>query len=242
MSRVLDISELVPSFPGFRVAAVLADGLTIPPQRPLELDALIAEREEACRARLAGMELSAIPGIAAWRQAYRAFGIKRTSYRPSVERLVKNVLADRPLPRINSFVDGYNAVSLTHVVPLGADDLDKVEGDLAFRYARDGDSFVDMGAEEGEDPNDPPKPGEVVYADGVKVLCRRWNWRQDARSVITPETRSAVITVQWNGIGDLEAAVADLKDILRRFCGARVACAVADADRPTVPLPDPAAP
>ena len=110
MNRVLDISELVPNFPGFRVAAVVADGLAIPPERPSELDALIAEREDACRARFAGMELSAIPGIAAWRQAYKGFGIKRTSYRSSVERLVKNVLADRSLPRINGFVDSYNAV------------------------------------------------------------------------------------------------------------------------------------
>ena len=39
-----------------------------------------------------------------------------------------------------------------------------------------------MGAEAGEDPNDPPKEGEVVYADARHVLCRRWNWRQDART------------------------------------------------------------
>ena len=36
------------------------------------------------------MDLSAIPGVAAWRSAYRAFGIKKTSYRSSVERLVKH--------------------------------------------------------------------------------------------------------------------------------------------------------
>ena len=33
-----------------------------------------------------------------------------------------------------------------------------------------------------------PKAGEVVYADAAHVLCRRWNWRQDARSLITPAT------------------------------------------------------
>ena len=46
---------------------------------------------------------------------------------------------------------------------------------------------------------DPPKAGEVVYADEEKVLCRRWNWRQDARSVIRPDTRRAVVTLQGNG-------------------------------------------
>ena len=88
--------------------------------------------------------MSQIPGIAAWRAAYKGFGIKQTRYRSSVERLVKNVLAGRPLARVNAFVDLYNAVSLAHVLPLGADDLDRVTPPLAFRYAREGDSFVDM--------------------------------------------------------------------------------------------------
>lgn len=237
MSRTLSIAEISDRFPEFRVAAVVAEDLAIPAERPPELDRLIAEREAAIRARYDGMELSAIPGVAAWRKAYRAFGIKRTSYRSAVERLVKNVLAGRSLPAINGFVDAYNTVSLTHVLCLGADDLDHVVGDLAFRVARPGDSFVDMGAEDGEDPNDPPKEGEVVYADSEKVLCRRWNWRQDARSVITPATRRAVVTVQSNGVGDLEGAVEDLVALIGRFCGGRSTVAVADATTPAVALP-----
>jgi DNA/RNA-binding domain of Phe-tRNA-synthetase-like protein len=234
--RTLSIGEVADRFPAFRVAAVTVEDLAIPPERPPPLASLVAEREEAARARFGGMELSAIPGIAAWRAAYKGFGIKRTSYRSSVERLVKNVLAGRPLPGINGFVDAYNAVSLTHVLCLGADDLDRVTGDLAFRVARAGDSFVDMGAEEGEDPHDPPKEGEVVYADAEKVLCRRWNWRQDARSVITPETRRAVVTVQSNGAGDVEAAARDLVALVGRFCGGRATVVVADGTRPSVSL------
>lgn len=235
----IDISEIVRVFPDFRVAVVVADGLAMRAARPPELGVIIAEREQACRARWAGTELSEIPGIAVWRRAYRAFGIKKTSYRSSVERLVKNVLAERELPQINSFVDAYNAVSLKHVMPAGADDLDKVAGDLAFRYSRLGDSFVDMaGGEEGSDApaDDPPKEGEVVYADAEKVLCRRWNWRQDARSLVTLSTRRAVVTVQFNGDGDLDAAVADLADLIGRFAGGRTTVAIADRGRPVVPI------
>ncbi len=110
---------------------------------------------------------------------------------------MKNALAGTSLPRINPFVDAYNAVSLAHVLPAGADDLDRVAGDLAFRFSREGDDFRDMGAldESGAPLADPPKPGEVVYADSKKILCRRWNWRQDARSAISPETRRAVVTL-----------------------------------------------
>jgi DNA/RNA-binding domain of Phe-tRNA-synthetase-like protein len=236
---LIDISDIAGHFPEFRVAVVVARGMSVQAVRPPELDALIAEREVVARDRWKGMELSEIPGVAAWRKAYRAFGIKKTSYRSSVERLLKNALADRPLPPINAFVDAYNAVSLTHVLPLGADDLAKVAGDIAFRYSRPDDSFLDMaGGEDGGDKpaEDPPKPGEVVYADSAKVLCRRWNWRQDGRSLVTPETRDAVVTVQWNGAGDLDAAVADLMDMIGRFAGGTCAVAIADGNRPVVAI------
>ena len=229
----IDISGIISDFPRFRVAVVVASNIEVASERSAELAALIGEREAACRERWGKTDLAEIPGIAAWRQAYRAFGIKRTSYRSSVERLVKNVLAGRALPEINNFVDAYNAVSLAHVMPLGADDLDKVAGDLAFRYSRLGDQFLDMAGGEAEGAEtDPPKEGEIVYADGEKILCRRWNWRQDMRSLVTPLTRRAVVTVQSNGVGELESAAADLRDLLKRFAGARTSVTIADRLRP----------
>jgi DNA/RNA-binding domain of Phe-tRNA-synthetase-like protein len=87
----------------------------------------------------------------------------------------------------------------------------------------------------GAEPS-PPKPGEVVFADAEKVLCRRWNWRQDARSLIRPDTRRAIVTVQSNGAGDVDAAVADLAALITRFCCGRTASAVADVANPTVSI------
>ena len=227
----ISIVEIAETFPAYRVAVVVAEGLTIAPQRPSALDALIAQREAAARAQWGASELSQVPGIAAWRAAYKGFGIKQTRYRSSVERLVKNVLAGRALARVNTFVDLYNAVSLAHVLPLGADDLDRITPPLAFRYARAGDSFVDMAeAEAGEGP-EAPRDGEVVYADAANVLCRRWNWRQDARSLITPGTTRAVVTVQGHGAGDVSAGAKDLIDLIGEFCGGRCRLAVLDAAR-----------
>src|SRR3954449_8643753 len=87
----ISIADITSAFPDYRVAFVVAEGLTIAPERPAELDALIAEREAEARAKWGGTELSQIPGIAAWRAAYKGFGIKQTRYRSSVERLLKNV-------------------------------------------------------------------------------------------------------------------------------------------------------
>jgi DNA/RNA-binding domain of Phe-tRNA-synthetase-like protein len=226
------IADIAEAFPHYRVAVVVAEGLTIAPERPAALDTLIAERETAARAQWGGTELAQIPGIAAWRAAYKAFGIRQTRYRSSVERLVKNVLAGRELVRINAFVDAYNAVSLAHVLPLGADDLDKVTPPLAFRYTREGDSFVDMADTDADGEGaEAPTSGEVVYADARHVLCRRWNWRQDARSLITPATTRAVVTLQSNGSGQVAAAADDLIDLITKFCGGRCRVAVLDRER-----------
>lgn len=235
----LDISDLSKDFPDFRVAAIVTTGAVIAP-RSDHLAEEIERRENAFRAQWGATPLADIPGIAVWRAAYRAFGIKKTSYRCSVERLAKNAQAGRPLPDINAFVDVYNAVSLTHVLPAGADDLEHVKGDVAFRYARQGDDFRDMAETDrlGNPVSDPPKEGEVVYADGEKVLCRRWNWRQDARSLVVGQTTRAIITVQSNGVGNLEDAVEDLRELLSRFCGGATGVAIADVACPIVDLPD----
>lgn len=237
MKRSCSIAEIAPRFPGARVAFILAGSLSVTAERPPELDALIAARERDCRARWADVALSQIPGVAAWREAYRGFGIRKTSYRSSVERLLKRVLAGERLPAVNTLVDIYNAVSLAHVLCCGADDLDRVSGDLVFRYARPGDSFIDMGAAEGDDPEDPPKDGEVVYADSAKLLCRRWNWRQDARSGIRQDTSRAVVTLQANGWGDLESAADDLAALIARFAGSGCERVCLDAARPVAALP-----
>src|SRR5215470_15071859 len=190
----LDIAEVAGSFPSFRVALVVADGLVIPAERSRALEAFVEETAAQVARDLAGVELAEVAELKAWRQAYRAFGVKKTSYRSSVERLLKNLQRGACLPRVNALVDAYNAVSALYRMPIGADDLDRVEPPLAFRYARPTDTFIALG-----DPAmtpDRPQAGEIVYADRKKCLCRRWNWYQDARSAIAPHTNRAVLTVQ----------------------------------------------
>jgi DNA/RNA-binding domain of Phe-tRNA-synthetase-like protein len=230
-----DISAIVDRFPDLKIAFVVATDFAMSDETPPALAGHIASVEARAQARFKDLAMADIPGVAVWRRAYRDFGIKKTSYRCSVERLVRKVVRDGALARINPFVDAYNAVSLAHVFPLGADDLDHVSGDLAFRPARDGDTFYALGQEPAQ--NDPPKTGEIVYADGAKVLCRRWNWYQDARSPVTSATQRAVVTIQSLGPGDLEAAIADLGDLLTASCGVACAHVVLSRDRPRDLLP-----
>ncbi len=228
----LTIADIANDFPDYRVGLVIASGLRIADDRPAALDAAIAEAEARVTADLGGRDIPSIPELHDWRRAYRAFGIKKTSYRSSVERLVRSITSGRGLPRINALVDTYNLLSVNRLVPVGADDLDRVDGPLAFRYSRDGDTFLPLGAQDPQ--NDPPKAGEVVYADATKVLCRRWNWYQDARSPVTTATSNAVLTVQAMGAADVDAACAELAELLRTHVGATVDYAIADAGTPEV--------
>jgi DNA/RNA-binding domain of Phe-tRNA-synthetase-like protein len=222
----LSIEGLTERFPFFRVAFVFAEPLLVTPHRSNAVPEEVAAAEAECRRRWGGTELSAIPEVAAWRAAYKGFGIKRTSYRSSVERLIKRVIAGQPLPSINALVDLYNMVSLETGLCLGCDDLGRTSGDLVFRLSRPDDSFLDMGAEAADDPN------EVVYADARHALCRRWNRRQDARTASSLGIRRAVLTVQSNGVGDVETAAVRLARLIGRECAATCRIVTLDRVRP----------
>jgi DNA/RNA-binding domain of Phe-tRNA-synthetase-like protein len=232
----LDISEVAGSFPAFRVALVVADTLVIPAVRPPMLEAFVEETAARVARDLAGVELADVPELKAWRQTYRAFGVKKTSYRSSVERLLKNIQRSGGLPRVNALVDAYNAISALYRMPIGADDLDRVVPPLFFRYARPADTFVALG-----DPAatpDPPQAGEVVYADAGKCLCRRWNWYQDGRSAIVPYTTRAVLTVQTlaDDDGDLQRAASHLAELMAEFSGRHARWEIACAATPLVAI------
>jgi DNA/RNA-binding domain of Phe-tRNA-synthetase-like protein len=225
-----DISGIIDDFPDTQVAFLVAEGLKVEESRPLVLSEMIARTEAGCRTAFNRDEVGKIPGIAVWRTAYKGFGVRKTSYRSSVERLLRNVLNDKPLAAINSLVDCYNRISVQHVMPIGADDLDRIDGGVCFRLSREGDDFFALG----QDGNDPPKTGEVVYADDAKLLCRRWNWYQDARSPVSLQTRRAVLTIQSQGPGELQAAAAELAADIARFCGGEVRWRITNANTPVL--------
>ena len=230
----LDISDVIGTFPTFRVALVVADGLVLRDGRPDDLDRVIRDAESRIAAGLGAADLADIPELRSWREAYKAFGVKKTSYRSSVERLLKHIQRGAGLPRVNALVDAYNMVSAWQRMPIGADDLDRVTPPLTFRYGRPGDTFIALGDPAAEP--DPPKPGEVVYADAEKCLCRRWNWYQDARSAVGPQTTRAVLTVQTLSADEAQvrAAAAELVEMINRYAGGPAAWDIADAARPKV--------
>ena len=231
----LSIADVAERFPDFRVALVVADNLAIAETRSAALAAEIADMEGACRARWGGVELSAIPGVAAWRAAYKGFGIKRTSYRSSVERLIKRVLAGGALPEVNALVDLYNAVSLSSELCLGCDDLDRIEGDLEFRFSRDG-RHVSRHGRRSRARTPTIRPKSAKSSTPTRATCCA-GAGTGARTPAAPSrpTRAAPRSLcSRTAVGDVEAAAARLAALIERECGGRCRIVVAERGRPVV--------
>ncbi|MFJ9468646.1 B3/B4 domain-containing protein [Streptomyces caniferus] len=204
--------------PGFGYLAVEARGLTNGPSDEAGA-ALLDEATRRLAERLDGRAPQDDPHIAAWRAAYTAFGSKPSRTRNSAEALARRALADGGLPRINRLVDLYNALSVAHLVPVGGEDLDRIQGDMRLVRAVGDEPFVT--AADGAGTVEHPDAGEVVWCDDEGVTCRRWNWRQGVRTRLTEDSVSALFLLERMApmtLDELTAAGAELADWLRQAC------------------------
>lgn len=202
--------------PDYRALLIAVDGL--PPQASDADDPgaedLLSRAERTVVDLLAATPIEDAPHVAAWREAYRAFGAKPQRTRNSLEALLRRV--ESGLPRVNRLTDLYNAVSLLHQIPLGGEDLHAYAGSPRLIRATGQEAF-DTSAN-GEPVVEHPDPGEVVWVDDAGVTCRRWNWRQARRTQLTPATTAAVFILDAlvpMTDADLTAAGAELVDHLR---------------------------
>lgn len=94
---------------------------------------------------------------------------------------------------INPLVDDYNSVSLSYTVPcMGGEDLAKIVGDLCLGKAQGNESFFPLGAES----DAPALTGEMIYFDEQGAVCRCLNWREVQRTMLTEETKDAVLVIE----------------------------------------------
>ncbi|MFJ9851158.1 B3/4 domain-containing protein [Streptomyces sp. NPDC101150] len=195
-----------------------AHGLTNGPSDEAS-SGLLDEATRRLAGRLGGRAPQDDPHIAAWRAAYTAFGTKPSRTRNSAEALARRALADGGLPRINRLVDVYNAISVAHLIPVGGEDLDRIQGDMRLVRATGEEPFVTAAG--GAEAIEHPEPGEVVWCDDRGVTCRRWNWRQGVRTRLTEDSVSALFLLERMApmtLDELTTAGAELAEALRKAC------------------------
>src|SRR3989344_2394311 len=220
LSKALDFEiskELREKYPNLRLGVLVIEGLDN--SSDVSIAKMFREQERVFKEKYFGKDLSSIKGIKAWREAYSSFGAKPKDYKSSIEALAKRVLKGEQLPPINTLVDLYNYISIKYVLPVGGEDLAATKGKIRLRFAQGNEKFSKIGS----DLNEPPEKGEVVYADDLGVLCRRFNWREADRTKLTEKTKKAIVVMEsLNSDDSLEEAVVELASLVEKYGRAKV--------------------
>lgn len=185
-------------------------------------DALRAEyaaEQLAVKARIGSTPLSELSSLAAWRAAFRAFGVDPTQYRSAAESLLRRLTKQGDIPNINTLVDIGNLVSIRYGLPVAVLDTAQIVGGITVHFAAGDEAFSDLGSSESIHP----EAGEVIFTDETRVVhARRWCWRQSAQSAARETTTDILATIESHherGQHDVEAAQADVLALLRQYAG-----------------------
>jgi DNA/RNA-binding domain of Phe-tRNA-synthetase-like protein len=222
------LPEIISAYPNVVGGMIHAPGIVNGPTPPALLDLYTAE-QKAVAARIGSTPLSELPTLAAWRAAFRKFGVDPTQYRSASESLLRRLTKKGDIPSINTLVDIGNLVSIRYALPVAMVDLRGIEGGLSVRFANGDEVFTPLEAPEPEHPD----KGEVVFVDQRNIAAaRRWCWRQSKESAAREDTTDVLVTVEAHhadGRRAIEAALSDLNALLDQFALGARSSAVLDA-------------
>jgi lysyl-tRNA synthetase class 2 len=236
MAEIRVHEKIFEAYPTFRRGIVVANQIQNSGYSQ-ELEAML--KQVIAEAAESPIDLKTDPLTVVWNEAHRQFGSNPNKYAPAHCALLKRVQkAGAQIPFINKAVATMNYNSVKDKIPVGGDDLMRAGGTLELRYADGSENFTPLGK---PDAVEQPEPGEVIYvvSESKEVMCRRWNWRNGHRTLITEETEIIVMNV--DGLGeDSEARAVATRDrvarMLEAFCQAKVIKTLLTPSHPTYPL------
>lgn len=213
MAKFEVAEEVFEKLPTYYLGVVVAKGIDNSKENPF-ITNLMNEQMEKFMTEMEGVNLKESTQIKPYRDAFLALGMNPNKFMCSVEALAKRVQKGKPLPNINTIVDLGNALSLKYSVPMGAHDIDKLNGDMTVRFSTEEDFFLPMGKDEVEAMPE----GELVYVSGHTVKTRRWIWRQSDDGKIDETTNYIFYPI--DGFLDknkekVDAALEELASILK---------------------------
>jgi DNA/RNA-binding domain of Phe-tRNA-synthetase-like protein len=148
------------------------------------------------------------------RAAYKALGKDPARYRGSAEALLRRVVANKGLPRINAVVDVINLVSVESRFPVGLYDLANVSGDIVFRAGRAGETYKGIGK------YDLNLEGLPLFADAIGPHGSATS--DSERTMVTSSTKSIIaLIVSFGGAADLPRWMQRMCELLTLYAAAR---------------------
>lgn len=205
-------------YPTLRAGVILLNGLHNG-NTPDTLQRAYLQEQQRVIQRIGQTPLSEIPSLAAWRAAFRQFGVDPTQYRSAAEALLRRLTKKGDIPGINAMVDLCNLVSIRYALPVAAFDLRALQLPITVQFASGTERYTPLG----EAVLEHPPTGEVIFADETGlVIARRWCHRQSEESAAQVDTTTALLTVEAHHAGaeaDIQHAVADLVSLAAEYVG-----------------------
>ena len=122
------------------------------------------------------------------------------------------------------------------MLPVGGEDLNKIQGDIALTVAGPSESPVLL---LGDKEPRPPHEGEVIYKDDISAICRRWIWREADRTKLTPGTKNCILVIEGLppiSYKEVETATKELAESVQKFCGGKIVYDVLNVNSPTIEI------
>lgn len=120
--------------PELKIAFILAQSIDNKAKLKETLD-LLQEVEDMVRLLFRKETIKTHHLISPWAVAQQEFGPEAKHYQTAVEKLLAGVLKKKRIKTSQTLVNLVNYLSLKHLVPMTADDFNKIKGNLVFRIS-----------------------------------------------------------------------------------------------------------
>lgn len=217
MKNIIIENDFWSIFPKAKIGVVICHGIDNSIRNEEKYKDIILKAEEKALTYLQNENFSDNEVIKVWREAFKKFKTKKGA-RSSIEALLKRIHNGNHLGTINPLVDIYNSISLSYAMPCGGEDIDTFVGDMRLTKADGSEEFITLGSNESA----PPYEGEIIYKDDKGAICRCLNWRESVRTMLTENTKNAVLCIELvdeSRIDEFKNALEDLSKAIQENLG-----------------------
>lgn len=148
------------------------------------------------------------------RQAYKNLGKEPSRYRVSSEALIRRILQEKGLYKINNVVDINNLISIETGYSVGSYDLKNLKGDINFRIGKENENYQGIGKEIINIENLP------VFVDEIGPYGSPTS--DSTRAMITENSKEILtVLISFNGEEKLRESLDLAKEYLIKYANAK---------------------
>jgi len=133
-------------------------------------------------------QIAEMPTIQAYRSIFKKTHVWGDGRRPSPEALLRRIAQGKGLYTINTAADAYNLAVIETGVSMGGFDTDTMSLPITLRLTDAGEKVLLLGDTEPTET----KAGEIVYSDTDKILTLDLDYRDNAATKLTTDTKNII--------------------------------------------------